>query len=429
LEAPATLLSGMPPPQPGDCYWACPSSHQRLIGRGAALTIRVHGERRLDRLAYSHRELTSDWEVLDPQGTAARPLMFLSFAFSPTDPMEGGWQGFPNSCLILPELLVRQHRGSCRLIFTCADAVTDQHRQIRRWLDLVSSLSATPQEPGLRLARGDLEPTDSRPSNADWLALVDAAVGDVKRRRLQKLVLYRRLEVQAGGAIAVPTLAAILEQRYPDCRIFAATQGEATLVSASPERLVRKCGRQVASDALAGTAPRAADPQRDADLGRALQRSPKARLEHRLVENAVRNALSQVCAGLSVPHAPDLQRLSNVQHLRTEVRGLLRDDHSLIDVAARLHPTPAVGGFPRALAQQWLRRRGQDRRGWYCGAAGWIDMESDGELDVLLRCALVRGNQAELYAGAGVVSGSRPDDELQETTLKLRAVLDALASI
>jgi menaquinone-specific isochorismate synthase len=98
----------------------------------------------------------------------------------------------------------------------------------------------------------------------------------------------------------------------------------------------------------------------------------------------------------------------------------------VFELLERMHPTPAVGGAPRAAALKWLRQHGEARRGWYTGGVGWLD-DAGGDVWVALRCALVEGLHASLYAGAGIVAGSRPEQELKETGWKLQAMLEALA--
>ena len=116
----------------------------------------------------------------------------------------------------------------------------------------------------------------------------------------------------------------------------------------------------------------------------------------------------------------------NVHHLYTPVTARLRAGHDLLDLVARLHPTPAVGGLPRDTALAWLREHEGLDRGWYAAPVGWMGADGDGEFAVALRSALLDGESATLFAGCGVVGDSDPDDELAESELKLRPMLQAL---
>jgi menaquinone-specific isochorismate synthase len=123
---------------------------------------------------------------------------------------------------------------------------------------------------------------------------------------------------------------------------------------------------------------------------------------------------------------PQLRRLANVQHLHTPVRATLPDGVRLLDVLAALHPTPAVGGSPRAAAVACIRELEGFPRGLYGGALGWLNARGGGEFFVGIRSAVVEGARARVFAGAGIVAGSTPEKEFAETELKFKAMLDAL---
>jgi isochorismate synthase len=188
-------------------------------------------------------------------------------------------------------------------------------------------------------------------------------------------------------------------------------------------------GNRVETAALAGSAARGHTPEEDAALGRELFESKKEQEEHAVVVRALRAALEPHCESLDVPESPSLLRLEGIQHLETRFAGALASGAHLLEIADALHPTPAVGGAPRAPAVDWLARHERLDRGWYAGAVGFVDAEGGGDLAVALRSALLRGGDALLYAGAGIVAGSVPEDELLETRIKLRALLTPLLEI
>ena len=200
-------------------------------------------------------------------------------------------------------------------------------------------------------------------------------------------------------------------------------------LGATPERLVRLAGRRVDTAAVAGSAARGRSPEEDARLARALSESKKEQAEHAVVVRALRAALEDLCAELTLPEAPRLLRLDGIQHLETPLVATLRGSPHVLDLVARLHPTPAVGGSPREAALAWLAAREQLERGWYAGPLGYVDASGGGEFFVALRSALLRAGEARLFAGAGVVEGSTPEAELRETRLKLRALLAPLLEI
>jgi isochorismate synthase len=227
---------------------------------------------------------------------------------------------------------------------------------------------------------------------------------------------------QAAGLLAA------LARSYPSCRLLAVNLGGNTVVSASPERLAAVSGDRLRCDALGGTIGRSDHPGRDRGLSDALLNGGKARHEHALVVESIREVLRPLCEGLHIPLRPGVSRLRNLQHLKTRIEGRLRPGTSLLDVAGRLHPTAAVGGRPSGAALWWLRQHEGLQRGWYSGGFGWLDANGDGELSVMLRCAVLHGREAELFAGAGIVAGSDPAAEWRETEVKMQAMLAAMSA-
>ena len=154
--------------------------------------------------------------------------------------------------------------------------------------------------------------------------------------------------------------------------------------------------------------------------------SEKDRREHAVVVDDIVARLDPLVERLTAPSMPALLKMANVQHLASEIAGILRTPRSVIEVAGDLHPTPAVAGLPLTEALAFISKTESIDRGWYSGGIGWTDGSGDGQIAVALRCALVRGDTAHLYAGAGIVAGSRPERELEETRLKFRPLLNLL---
>ena len=234
------------------------------------------------------------------------------------------------------------------------------------------------------------------------------------------MVLSRRVSLRAGEALDPSRIVAELSRRYPRCTLFAVpAEGGGMLLGASPEMLVGLRHGEACCDALAGTAW---GTERESGV----LDSVKNGREHRLVVQALAEGLRPLCSRLEVPAARAACQIGKLHHLRSTLRGRIKGGVGLLDLAERLHPTPALGGYPRAPALDWLVRHREGREAWYGGATGWIDSAGEGEFAVALRCALIRGNVAQVYAGAGIVAGSDAERELAETEAKLAAVLDAM---
>ncbi len=261
----------------------------------------------------------------------------------------------------------------------------------------------------------------------DYRAAVREALRRLDRGEFNKIVLARALEVQANGPLHPLRLLNSLRQRFPDCYAFSVANGHGdSFIGASPERLVRVSGGRMETDALAGTVRRGGGAAEDAALGANLLRSEKDRREQRLVLESIQRRLAPLGLELEHPAEPVLLRLANVQHLHTPVRARMSPTVRLLDVLARLHPTPAVGGTPREAALAAIPSLEGFHRGLYAGTVGWLNARGGGEFLVGIRSALVRDSRATVYAGAGIVAGSDPDREFAETELKFRALLDGL---
>lgn len=271
------------------------------------------------------------------------------------------------------------------------------------------------------------------PSAAEYSAIVSKALKLIADSdgELRKVVLARRLKVEADQPLDVRYLASRLAQD-PSIATFAVPLPDMngmprTLVGGSPELLVAKRGHAVLSNPLAGSARRETDPVLDRAAAEQLLKSDKDRREHLMVVEAILDNLAPYCAELSTPQLAQLQTTESMWHLGTRIEGKLKDsDVSSAELAACLHPTPAVGGSPRDAAQDVIRQLEPFDRGFYAGALGWTDDEGDGEWYVSLRCGEVMGQQIMLYAGAGIVAGSDPQAEAEETSAKFAALLTAL---
>ena len=282
-------------------------------------------------------------------------------------------------------------------------------------------------EPGPYAAFAEMQVT-SVPPRESYVSAVDVALERLRGGALSKVVLARTMEVDAGRMLDPRRLVHRLRAVDPDCFAFASPTGTGSvLVGASPELLVSRNGVEVRANPLAGSAPRAGDPEEDRANAEALGSSAKDRQEHAIVVEAVFAALHPLCTELHHDAEPVLLPTANVWHLSTRFRGRLREPAStVLELAAALHPTPAVAGTPTPAALDVIAALEPFDRGCYAGPVGWVDANGDGEWAIALRCAELVGERATLYAGAGIVTDSDPALELDETERKFRAFLDSL---
>ena len=201
------------------------------------------------------------------------------------------------------------------------------------------------------------------------------------------------------------------------------------LIGASPELLISVDDTTVRSHPLAGTAPRTGDPDTDARLAGELMASAKNQIEHRVVIDAIHDTLLPWCSYLDWAPEPSIVAVANVQHLGTEIEGMLSVPRpGVLDLVRALSPTPALGGAPRDEALALIESVEGFERGRYGGAVGWTDANGDGTWAVAIRCAEFDPDRrrARLVAGGGIVAESEPLAELAETQAKLQAMLSAI---
>lgn len=403
-----------------------PQRGEMQVGYGIAAEWQASGGERLRTLRDRARGLAATWRQSDPEGTACPPFAFLGFAARPGEARAEPPDELPNALLRVPEMALRIRRGQAALILNARLPASPTDLLVR-WAALLDRLvpalyqPAPPPRPTAALHRG-LE----TPSPQGWQRLLRSALDRIDSQEFQKVVLARRLSITGNRTFDIPRLLATLADSYPSCQILSIRHGARTFVAATPERLLSLHGDRAEVDALAGTSSRAAEAGRDGALAQALRGSVKNLHEHRLVIEAIRDALGPVATRIDIPAAPDIMRLANVHHLWTRIGARFDTPMDVFTLAELLHPTPATNGEPRREASAWLSHCDPFDRGWYTGAAGVVEPDLSGELWVLLRCADIHDQTADLYAGAGIVEGSDPALEWRETEHKLDAMLSAL---
>jgi isochorismate synthase len=266
-------------------------------------------------------------------------------------------------------------------------------------------------------------------SHADYRAQVDAALRCIAEGVFEKVVLARSVCLRREGGFEPCTVLDTLRRIHPGCAIFAVGRGESLFFGATPECLVQLRDRRIETASVAGSAHRGRNPEEDLRLGRDLLESKKEQAEHAVVVRALRTVLTPHCEELDIPESPRLMQLQDIQHLETPIAGTARGDTSILDLLGTVHPTPAIAGEPREAALEWLADHENLDRGWYGGPVGFADTSGGGCFFAALRSSVVVGEEARLFAGAGIVEGSQPELELCETRLKLRTMLAPLFEI
>ena len=272
---------------------------------------------------------------------------------------------------------------------------------------------------------GNLRWRDGSLPGPRWEEAVAEAVAAIRAGGLRKVVLARDVFATADEPIDARVLLRRLALRYPDCFTFSCDG----MIGATPELLVRRAGNQVSALVLGGTLPRGDGPAQGKALGEELLASAKNNEEHAYAVDSIREALGPLCQTLDVEARPSLLKFPNLQHLGTQVRGVLVDGtapRSALALAAAVHPPAAVCGTPPGVALELIRDLEHMDRERYAGPVGWVDADGNGEWGIALRCGQLSGRTARLFAGCGIVAGSEPAAELAETLVKLQPMRGAL---
>ena len=393
VQDPGPLLDLLP--EHGALAWV--QAGEGLVGWGEATRLELTGPGRFAEAQAWWDALVAGASVDDEVGLPGTGLVaFGSFAF---DPASG------SSVLVVPQVVVG-HRGGTWWRTTIGVPPVAPPR--------------TPPRPPSAVVFSDGEP-----AAAQWMSIVEQGVARIAAGDLEKVVLARALDACADAPVDLRWPLRRLAADYPGCWAFAVDG----LLGATPEMLVRLEGGVATSRVLAGTLRRTGDANQDSRRGAALARSIKDVEEHGYGVRSVVDALALHCADVEVPAAPFVLELRNVMHLATDVRGVVADGATSLQLLASLHPSAAVCGSPTDVALEVIREIEGLDRGRYAGPVGWMDARGDGEWGIALRCAQVDPAdpaRLRLYAGCGIVDGSQPLHELAESNAKLVPMRDAL---
>jgi menaquinone-specific isochorismate synthase len=414
--------------------WHSPEDGSFVAG-GVAWEAQVHGKKRFE-------QATAHWQDLEAArcdlsaapGDEELPYCLSGFAFSENTSASTDWRGWGDGRLWVPEWLAARVGDRLRVVLNLPFAKGDSTEMLAdRLIEKKQELERLAQA---ALTEGLGDPTGPgaeaffQPgAETAWHRQVGQARNAFEHGRVSKVVLARaeQFACEAGVFDGIDT-AFRMRAQQEGCTVFMVRRrGGQAFVGASPEELIRRKGRAISTMAMAGTRRRDEAEGPDQALGAELLKSQKDRHEQRLVTQAMTEALLPVVQELVLARVPEVAKLADVQHLRTRLRGTLRKDTDLFSLADALHPSPAVGGLPRAEALAWIADNENMDRGWYAGPIGWIRPGGDGLLVIAIRSVLMDAQRATAFVGCGLVENSDPASEWEESEAKLRPAVRGLA--
>ena len=387
-------------------FWRGRHADDRMAACGVARIL--SGDSRPD-FAELGREVDA---FLDRPGADVR--LFGGMRFDLDRIPEGEWFGFPAWRFALPRFELHHRGGKTGL---CCNLVLPEDLPIASIiLEQVEELQFSSDG-----AWGGLQvPTDrsDHPRFEGWKSQVQWSLDAFRRDLLQKVVLARRVDLRFAREPDPVELLHVLQAATPNCFHFLFDSGQAAFLGATPERLFFRRGREVISEAVAGTRPRGSTSDSDQAYRASLLASEKDQREHAYVREFIRTTLQACCDSVNVDETASEMKLAAGRHLVSRLSGTLREGVTDFDLLERLHPTPAVGGAPRELALEAISSLEDFERGWYAGPIGWVGRDS-AEFAVGLRCGVLSGDVLSLFSGAGLVAGSDPGDEWLEIEQKI----------
>lgn len=402
-------------------YWSG-GKDQEFVGIGVAKRLTGQGPRRFETIDQQLQEL---WASLEPHASvdaeAPEPRVVGGFAFQTGRSNQPPWNSFGEGQLFLPRLTYTRRENRAWLTLAAAPqelaSGSERARFLRDAAQLVASASTAPRAD--EQAPGPFELGE--PSADEWREQIEQVKQAIAAGSFEKVVLARHVLVRFARELSAARTLSRLRESGPNAPRFALRVNGATFIGSPPERLLAKSGLHIETEAVAGSLPAS-----DAKAAERLLSDAKLLAEHAPVVQDLVERLRLVADLGPLPARPFAHRARHILHLKTPISAHLRAPERALSLLARIHPTPAVGGYPTAPALRFIAEHERDERGWYGGPIGWVDSRDNADFAVALRSGVIAGKTAHLYVGAGIVSGSDSDSELQETGWKLKVLLGAL---
>jgi len=393
---------------PRQLYWSARDGSLEVAGIGHAVLLPQGSVENPEEVFRRGREILEAFR-------GPRPRFFGGFSFSSHDTEESPWPVLGSSSFWIPQAEICR-RGekttlACNLFFR-RNVELSMEEVLNHWRSVVPHARTSEDLPTL-LCRRD------HPDRDGWEANVKSALGLIDHGVLDKIVLARKAVYTFAVPVEASAILAVLRHVTSSCYHFLLQPDpQAAFMGTTPECLYARTDRSLKTEALAGTRPRVSDEEENQAFAKELLENPKERHEQELVRKELLRQLHLLCETVDSDPEPQVLALERKQHLISRLSGSLRKGVSDAEILNALHPTPAVGGAPRANALRELVRLEPFSRGWYAAPVGTFGLE-DAEFAVAIRSGLVHGRDVNVYSGAGIVKGSDPGQEWQEIENKI----------
>lgn len=396
---------------------------------GGAVENGSSGPGRYARIAEAARAIVGNPLLAARATSAPRARFYGGFSFRPDHEAGGVWSDFPSGLFHLPRFeLEGDLSGDAWLrarVVVDGEPDADLFDRLRRDAEaLRAELAALADfERTTPTCRGSAAATD----RDAWERAVDGSLAAIRAGTISKAVLARTLDVSLAEPLDPVDVVEQLWERNRGSHVFLFEPiSGAAVVGAAPETVATLRDGVFHATAVAGSIRRGESPREQAELAARLLASDKDRAEQRIALDDMVARLETVAHQIRTDPQPHVLTLARIQHLETEIRASVPGGVGVLDLLRLLHPTPAVCGLPRDAAMAFLAEEEPFERGWYAGPVGWFDADGNGVFAPALRTGVTTGSGWRLFAGAGIVEGSVPALEWEETGIKFEPMLEAL---
>ncbi len=404
-------------------YWNEPAFGFSFLAFGAAYSINENSSKRVSETEKIIESLRSSVISNEHEFELnSIPLFVGGLKFAPNGESEL-WKDYSDSEWFIPETIILKTENKYYCIATVYDKSADKLQELRRRaVELTSSKPESAEEfPPAKIVATNL---NDESEFINWNSMVKSALKSIRKSEFQKIVLSREVKLELSKKPELTVLLKKLADRYPYCYVYAFGKADSIFIGASPERLAKFSGGYIEADALAGSIPRGRTLAEDRKLEQELLSSEKNLHEQKAVVDFITGSFSSFAEDIEYEEKPIIRKLPNIQHLWTPVKAKLKSSRPIFSLLKEVHPTPAICGAPWSAAMSSILNEETHHRGLFTGAIGWFNLSNEGEFAVAIRSALIQNNMVYAFAGCGIVEGSDPETEFDETKLKLRPILN-----
>ena len=357
------------------------------------------------------------------------PIFITSVKF-PIKNNSEEWNDFNDLDFIVPKIILFQHSGTCFIIANFFSESFSHHENFNEFLERETELIYNLENRLLESTANTaiLKSLNDKDDFENWKNKIESVVKEIKHESIEKVVIARRVENEISTTINWQKTLDDLNKKYPTCTNFLFKSGKSIFFGSTPEILIKYSGNTFFTEALAGSIKRGTNPDQDKLLENELLQSDKNNVEHDAVIDYIKKSVFNFVDKVEITKNPVIKKLPNIQHLQTSVTGTLKSKDQIFKIISSLFPTPAVCGIPKDQSLKMIEKTENFDRGLFSGVIGWFNADSYGEFFVTIRSALVKDNKLYAYAGCGIVEGSDPKEEFEETQLKLKPILSLFSN-